>query len=475
MLMDKNQKELTALVLSIPLVGFFTWYITIRRISYREILVLLVTVASMVVLVNGKRGVQIGLIFWILTLGIGYRTVEVTRYLKIHPSEIVLWGLLCLVIAQRGILKRHIGEFWLPAWVWFFIPFWIFGWLPGLSAGRPWDKMFSEFKNFLLLVPLFIVVEMAVQDRQRWRHLLLAFFIAGTWIASFGVLEYLFPEIRNIFPRFVSNPIPTLTAESFQRARFSFWGTPVATFVCVLTLPIGLSLWRWWPKVFHRVTIIIAAIVQIFGIYIGGYRSMWALLSLEILVWAVFRFGPLLGGITLLPLGLFYRYLPVSTQERVLSAILAFEGRPIDSSAINRWDRLSVALQTASKNPFGVGWAGSGWPHSDFAQVAANLGVLAGLLFLGAYLFTLFRLWSQLRRELDNKALPLLLSFLACGGQLAMQGVQVLPQLFLPVIFVWVLVEIYLWNSSNQYPSISSLDIEEQNEHSTNLSFTAHL
>jgi hypothetical protein len=42
--------------------------------------------------------------------------------------------------------------------------------------------------------------------------------------------------------------------------------------------------------------------------------------------------------------------------------------------------------------------------------------------------------------------LAFLLSFLACGGLLAVQGVEVLPQLILPLWFVWVLVEVHLKN-----------------------------
>ena len=56
---------------------------------------------------------------------------------------------------------------------------------------------------------------------------------------------------------------------------------------------------------------------------------------------------------------------------------------------------LTNALQNAWKHPFGLGWTGIGWSHSDFSQEFANLGFLAGSIFLGAYSVTLFRLWKQ--------------------------------------------------------------------------------
>ena len=37
-----------------------------------------------------------------------------------------------------------------------------------------------------------------------------------------------------------------------------------------------------------------------------------------------------------------------------------------------------------------------------------------------------------------------MLSFIAVGGLLALQGVEVLPQMMLPVWFVWSMVEIWL-------------------------------
>src|SRR5262249_41270272 len=87
---------------------------------------------------------------------------------------------------------------------------------------------------------------------------------------------------------------------------------------------------------------------------------------------------------------------------------------------------------------------------------AANLGVIAGLIFLGGYLSTLLRLSGRLMPylrspELGDLGLSLLLSFIGAGGLLAAQGVEVLPQLALPVWFVWALVDVWL----RQTPDLS--------------------
>jgi len=87
--------------------------------------------------------------------------------------------------------------------------------------------------------------------------------------------------------------------------------------------------------------------------------------------------------------------------------------------------------------------------HSDFLQVGANLGLLGGLIFFGGYLYTFARLGRRVLLEprIDNEGdlgVCLLLANLRAGGTIATQGDEVLPQLVLPVWFVWVLVEVWL-------------------------------
>jgi hypothetical protein len=70
-------------------------------------------------------------------------------------------------------------------------------------------------------------------------------------------------------------------------------------------------------------------------------------------------------------------------------------------------------------------------------------------LFLGAYVFTLGRLWRHVRtvflpREQRMLGITLLLSFACAGIILATDANLELPQLILPIWFVWVLVEIWM-------------------------------
>ncbi len=443
------------ILITVLLAALADIYILDYGVSYREVIVTLMAVAGVSVFVVGSRGLKVGLVFLVMTFGLGYRTMDVTPNLHVHPAELILWALLALPIVQPGILRRRRAKIWLPIWLILFIPFWIWAWVTGLTAGLAWSHMFNEFRNFALLVPLFFVTEMVLADRTSWHHILLAFYLVSTWIAAMGALEYLFPGIKDVFPAFISQPEAQATAaEGFARATFSFWGTPAASFMLVLTAPIATVMWRWWSRSYQRILTILALAVQVFGIYIGGYRSMWMVVGIELGVFAMLRRKPLLAAISLLLPLVSSWLLPSQAQERVLSVMFLFGGNPqdTDSSGIKRLGRISEAINEALDKPLGQGWAAAGWVHNDFLQVAANLGIVAGLLFAGAVLFTVLRLWRRVTAtsfsDDHHLGLALLLSFIAGGAVLGMEGVEVLPQLVLPVWFVWVLVEVWLRQTS---------------------------
>jgi len=448
---SKSISSYVFLVLGTVLLATLTnVYILDHGISYKEIIVVLGALSAALVVLAGERGLKVGVVLLVVTFGLGYRTVEVTPDLKIHPSELIIWGLIGLLIVQQGLGRRSGIIIWLPVWLILFIPFWIWAWVPGISAGRPWDVMFNEFRNFALLVPLFIVTEIAVVKRTNWRHVILTFYGVGTWIAGMGVIEYFFPGIQSVFSAFVTRTDPHMTSEGFARATFSFWGHPAATFTLILTAPLAIVVWRWWSKPWQRVLTILSLTLQIIAVYIGGFRSMWLTLAIEVVVFGIVRRKPILSAVCLLLPLLGSWLLPAQAQERAFTLVSLLEGSPqtMDTSGIKRWARISDAISLALNQPQGNGWAASGWVHNDFIQVAANLGVLASLLFAGAFLFTFSRLfrrvWMPFVSEKHDLGLALLLSFAGAGAILETQGVEVLPQLVLPVWFVWVLVEVWL-------------------------------
>jgi hypothetical protein len=447
---QRRKGAILGIALTVIAVVAVDLYAVGKGLSYRELIVAFAALIGGVIVFGGERGIRFGFVLWTLTLALGYRTIAYTPDLKIHPAEILLWVLFFCIFGQRQLLSSTRLSF--PLWLFLLIPFGVLAWWP-LIVGTllPWDRMLNEFRNFLLLVPLMVVGSVVLKQVRYWRYLLLAFFAASTWIASMGLIEYWFPEVTKLFPAFMSDPTPGVTADGFVRAQFSFWGGATATFLCVLALPSAIVLARWWSQLFQRTAIVAASGLQMTAIYVGGYRSIWFVLLLQVLIACLLglkKHGVIIAVLCLLVAVGGYQFVP-NTNERVITGIAALRGAPIDHSAQDRKDRALDALNSVIETPFGRGWSSAGWVHSDFLQVAANLGLIAGLIFLGGYIYTLLRFGRRLlpylrEPEQGDLGLSLLLAFVAAGGLLATQGVEVLPQLVLPVWFVWTLVEVWL-------------------------------
>jgi len=220
---------------------------------------------------------------------------------------------------------------------------------------------------------------------------------------------------------------------------------------------MGIVAVRWWPATWQRAAIIGSSIAQIIAIYIAGYRSIWLVMVVEILLACLLslkRQRVTIAAACLVVIIGGYQFVPQAGHQRAFSGIEALRGRATDSSARDRINRAEGALNQMLVAPLGNGWSAAGWVHSDFIQVGANLGLLAGLIFFGGYLYTLARLFRRVLSEprADGQGdfgVSLLLAYISAGGILATQGVEVLPQLVLPVWFVWVLVEVWLRQPAN--------------------------
>src|SRR5207253_11079248 len=69
--------------------------------SYKDVIVAMGVVILAVIVFGGERGIRYGLVLWVLTLSLGYRTIEVTPNLRIHPAEILWWIILLCFFAPR--------------------------------------------------------------------------------------------------------------------------------------------------------------------------------------------------------------------------------------------------------------------------------------------------------------------------------------------------------------------------------------
>ena len=414
------------------------------NITYQAAIISVVLLGATTVILTGASGLRWGFIFWIVSLGIGYRTVMVTPILRLHPSELILWGLLFWLMIWAALHRRIPTTLWLPAWVWMFLPFCVWGWIVGTTNGIAWDRMVAEMRNFLLLIPLYLLAAATLAHEKQLRIVVLAFFLVATGIAALGLVEYFYPGITSLFPRFISDPDPLETGEGFARARFSFWGGPAATYACLLAVPFTIPLWHRSAALLPRLSILCAGLVLIAGVYVGGFRVFWLLLAIQCLLFLFLakRYLVLIAFVLAALAG--YQALPDVAQQRVQSMVQILQGHPIDTSGVKHLARPRAALQLCLNNPAGSGWGAAGWVHSDFIQVAANLGIPAGILVLSAYAMTFRTLWLRVSARCTAWPLDvaLLLSFLTAGGIISTQAVVDAPQLALPIWFVWVLSDV---------------------------------
>jgi hypothetical protein len=417
--------------------------------SYKLVLFVLVGLAGVSAFFLGRHPARNGFLLFIVTLGLGFRTLPVTNSLRIHPAEIALLLVLACVFAKRPekSVGRKDGQ--LPWWLWSLLPFMALAWLPRSDNPIPWDQQMAECVNVALAVPVFLAARAVLTNRDAWRLAVVTLYAVGTYVALFGVVEYVFPGVKNLLPGFVSSPEGTESDGGFVRASFSFYGNPDGIFLSMLSLPFGLAIWRWWPSVAARAAVAAAALVQMSGVYVSGYRSQWLMLGAMLLVLLLksrrFWLACLLIGLAVAS----FQLLPQGTQGRLDSLEKILEGKPDDSSGLKREHRIEEAFYSTLRNPFGGGWASAGWVHSDFLQVSVNLGLAAGILLLCGYLYTLFRLgmrlgFPPLSPEQSALALALFLSFLVAGQLLAVQGVEFQSFTVLPLWLVWAMTEVWL-------------------------------
>lgn len=124
----------------------------------------------------------------------------------------------------------------------------------------------------------------------------------------------------------------------------------------------------------------------------------------------------------------------------------------MDSSSVKRTHRAEEAFTFALQNPLGGGWASSGWVHSDFIQLAADIGLLGSGIFILWYLKTLLALIRQYIKTSDTLTLALIGAFFIIGAQFLFEAIYVLTQLIAPVWFIWAMAEIKLRNPNGDTP-----------------------
>jgi hypothetical protein len=372
-------------------------------------------------------------------MALGYRTVELTQGLKVQPLEVLLWAYAMVASAQGKISFSAV-----PRWLGLFL---LFTLVSTFSSSRPWTIVVSEFKAILILVPVFMLIKDAMQSADLLPKVFKAFIGVAFIISALGIFEYHLPGVARAIP-FFGSPDSYYSYGAFYRANFSFFGNSIASFLPTM----ALAFYPYYKNQFSKLQFYGLNAILIYAVYIGGFRSFWAvaiasfLLNLYLqgqLKFLVLLLLALLVGGTV---GL--SFLPAAATARFLSAFSALSGDAElgENSGAHRVEMIKRVADwdTLTRHLFGHGLGEAGWVHSDILMIAYNSGLITAFLMaifvLGAY----WRLYRFTRKNPDFLFAKSLLATLPVILMIFIfQAFVVLPQLSVPLFFIMALVYFY--------------------------------
>ncbi len=418
--------------------------VQILRVGVREVVILaLIILMSLLLLIPSERVLRFGFTLWILTFAFGWRTVYLTPNLNIHPAEVLL-VLLFFAMVGRAVIQKTTLDLSLPIVVPFFLLFGAFGIYVALSAGRVLDIVIEESKVFFAIPFVYYVVRWSIKSQQDWERAARWATAVAVYISCLGLLDYFFPSLSRALSAREDIPTTFLSQSyqgaSFTRVGFVFFGNFAAGFV-VFTFA-GFSFYyvlrdlRTLTDAPRRILMILFLALELGGIYLSGYRGLWYAVAFFIAVYTIFQrraLGLIAAGSLILPL------LPIDFFNRFQSV---FNTQFADSSQYDRIFRATRAYNMILQAPLtGVGWGGSGYVHSDFIQITANLGLFGIALFLLWIAGILWRLFYLTRRTNWVKEYARILFASICGllVSLSGEGLIIFVQLIFPIWFLFAM------------------------------------
>ncbi len=386
---------------------------------------------------------QKGFILWLVTFSIGFRHIYLTPHLKIHPSELLIWflffSLLNAQIPKSFPFKIIVG-----------VAIGCMGLLISLERWIPWSVALSEFKLFLVIIPVFYVTRTLVTNINQWRDVLIIISIITSSICLLGIVEYYVPYLRGILiDDYFQEQAYVMSTYRFRRATFTFWGVgPMVSIYLSMVLPLFISGAVTEKDRLYKYILLTGAILCVIGIYITGSRGSWSAAILSVAFYSLLsqKRKKLIVSVIAASYIAVTWLLPDSFFNTLNSAYDT--ENYYDTSALKRRSRATDAIQLIQQRPFfGYGWGGSGWVHSDILQIGANLGIPAMMLFLAWYLNCMRCLYTSTRdptiNNLKNKEYAYGLLAGLCAGlfHLFTQAMVVLAFLIIPLWFLLAAAE----------------------------------
>jgi len=401
-----------------------------------------------------NNGLENSLQWIIFAFILGYRTFEPISGLKLHPIEIFVY-----VSIIRIIVSSPPKYFKMPITISllgiFFVTFFIVDCLSRYN-----QYVLLEFKNAILLLMIFFVIQHIQIKKVYVVGLLKSYLFSASIISSLGILEFLFPSFMSSLFGFQDESLFIGQTIIFYRLAFLFWGSHLAAnlippvFLILLLLKVEKD-----PISSNNFFITFLVLINLYAIYLAGNRISWLVLTV-FLIATISQFRSYLlpnmkSYILIITISFVVYIYSQPVEGRYLSTFKALAGQidtRFDSSGGERLNRVKIALASIASHPLGTGWGSQGWVHSDFLQISATIGIIPGVIFLFVPLFLLLRSYRCYLRAIPEQKTVF---FVLCGFliyiiiSISLNGNIFLVQCGAPLFLLWALTYAYIEKYNN--------------------------
>ena len=401
-----------------------------------------------------RNGIEKSLQWIIFAFILGYRTFEPIPGLKLHPIEVFVYASIIRIIVSSPpkYFKMPLNITLLGI---FFVTFFI---LDCLTRYNQYALL--EFKNAILLLMIFFVIQHIQIKKVHIIRLLKIYLFSATTISILGINEFLFPSFMSSLFGYQIEFQHNNNNLIFNRLAFLFWGSHLAANLIPPVFPILLLLKvEKDPIASNNSFLTFLVIINLFAIYLSGNRISWLVLTV-LLIATIFQFkGSLLPNmksyILLITISFVVYIYSQPVEGRYISTFKALTGEidtRFDSSGGVRLARAKIAIASIASHPLGTGWGSQGWVHSDFLQISATVGIIPGVIFLFVPLSILLRCYRCYLTAIPEQKT---LFFVLCGLliyiiiSLSLNGNIFLVQCGTPLFLLWALTYAYIDKYNN--------------------------
>lgn len=418
------------------------------EITFREWVIMFFGAATVVAILIPRDSIlRVGLGLGVVSFAFGWRTLRLTADLALAPFEVLIW-VLAFVLIARSVIHGQPLKWKVPLVQVLFAALALLGLLIGGANHGDWLKSAAYGKNVLLLLPCFFVVQNLAPDYKTWERYVHVNIVVALYLSVIGLLLVFAPGVGNILAAPLGAEL--YQAGDFTRVGFPGWG-PLAAWYMILVwaLTLGLLDSARSRTVFLFWAICLAVIgAAILG---SGQRGAWISGIVGLAVYGLINLKR--AALPFAALGLLILNSPEGNfQNRLVSAL---DSRYFDSSAANRYDRATDALELIRQYPLtGLGFGSLTYVHSDYLEIGAALGLGGLAVFVAALADTgwrLIRVWraSSLGR-LRPMALATLVMFVMLLSEFFAAG-------YVTLAFT-VSVPWFFWAMADQFTRLPDFD-----------------